>query len=74
MILTPFALGDAFSRIYWLFINQFRNEIYQMKAEYVNYAMVLLILLVIKYLKKYVLNGTKISIFCNNIFERRQLS
>ena len=45
-----------------------------MKAEYVSYAMVLFISLVIKYLKKYVLNGTKISFFSNNIFERRQLS
>ena len=51
VILTPYALGDAFSLIYWPFINQFRHEIYQMKAEYVSYAMVLFISLVIKYLK-----------------------
>ena len=69
MILTPCALGDAFFLIYWLFIKQFRYEMYQMKAEHVSYSMVLFISLVIKYLK--VLNSTTISIFCNNIFERR---
>ena len=63
MILRPYALGDAFSLISWLFIIQFRHEIYQINAECVSYVMVLFISLVIKYLKTYVLNSTEISIF-----------
>ena len=32
MILMPYALGNAFSLIYWPFINQFKHEIYQIFA------------------------------------------
>ena len=50
MILTHYALGDAFSLISRLFIDRFSNEIYQRKAEYVSLSMVSCISLVIKYL------------------------
>ena len=51
MILTPYALGDAFSPISCLFINQFSNEIYQRRAEYVSFSMLWFVSIVIKYLK-----------------------
>ena len=49
MVLMPYALGDALPPISWLFIDQFSNEIYQWKAEYVSYSMILFISQLIKY-------------------------
>ena len=38
MIRTPCGFSGAFSLIYWLFINQFRHDTYQIKDEYHSYS------------------------------------
>ena len=43
---------------------------YQIKAEYLSYRMVPVILLLVKEFKIYVLKSTKIIIFSNHYFER----
>ena len=63
MVWSACAPGFAFSLISWLFISQYGHTIYQIKAEYLNYRMVPVILLLVKEFKIYVSRSTKIVIF-----------
>ena len=55
--------GFAFSLISWLCISQSGHNIYQIKAEYLSYRMITVIVLLVKEFKIYVLKRTKIGIF-----------
>ena len=66
MVLSACSPGCAFSLISWLFISQSGHTIYQIKAGYLNYRMVPVILLLVKGFKIFVLKSTKIVIFCHH--------
>ena len=57
-----------FFLISWLFINQSGHSIYLIKAEYLSYRMVPVILLLVKEFKIYVLKRTKIYISFQSSF------
>ena len=62
------APGFAFSLISWLSVSQSGHTIYQIKAKYLSYCMVLIILLLVKTFKIYVLNSGTFSIFVHHFF------
>ena len=70
MVKCACAPGCAFSLIFWLLISQSGHTIYQIKAEYLNYRMVPVILLLAKEFKIYVLKSKKNDIFFHHFFER----
>ena len=69
MVLSTCAPGFAFSLTSELFITQSEPTIYQIKAEYLSYQILPVILLLIKEFKIYVLKRMKIVIFFHNFFE-----
>ena len=61
--------------LWYLSYSSFNLDVllYQIKAEYLSYRIVPVILLLVKAVKKNVLKRTKIVIFFHNFFERRYL-